>query len=108
MIVYFSPDCSHCQDEAHRLERRLADFTNVRLIMLSAGGKEATLAFARDYRLDQRPGVRFYLDSRHQFWGTFGIRAYPIILLYDREGRLTDLFKGAASPDKLLRALEKG
>lgn len=108
VVVYFSPDCDHCQREAKSLRSHLADFRGIPIIMLSLEGAAETREFSRAYKLDSTPEVRFYLDRNHQFPLYFQTRGYPIILIYNSQHHLTRLFQGETSPADIIRALPKG
>lgn len=105
VVVYFSPDCDHCQHEATLLKEHLGDFQGVGIVMLSLENLETTLAFSRDYHLAGEPGVRFYLDVRHQFPLSFKTRGYPIVLVYSDQGKLARVFQGETSVKEILGAV---
>lgn len=107
LVMYFSPDCDHCQNEAKTLRKHLPDFGQIEIIMLSMQDATETRAFAREYHLDSLPNVHFYLDKAHQFPLLFGTRGFPIILLYSDTHHLVRLFKGETRPDRLTAALRK-
>lgn len=108
VVVYFSPDCDHCQREATQISEHLKDFRGVGIIMLSLENRETTLQFSRDYHLAGEPGVRFYLDVRHQFPLSFQTRGYPILLVYSDQGKLRRIFQGETPVKEILRALSPG
>ena len=108
IVVYFSPDCEYCQDEATRLREHLEEFGGTGIVMLSLENREATVQFSRDYKLGGQSGVQFYLDARHQFPVSFGTHGYPVVLVYNQAGQLTRIFQGETGTKEILRAVRGG
>lgn len=105
VVVYFSPDCSHCEREARALRDQRAQLDGVPVALLSLEDAATTRRFAREEGLDSLPGFHFYLDRDHRFPGTFGTSGYPVILLYDGHHRLARIFQGETPTAVLARAL---
>src|ERR1051326_1943812 len=53
LIVYFSPDCDHCQSEAQDLREHMSWFKNIEVLMVTDKSRQEVAAFAEQYKLKE-------------------------------------------------------
>lgn len=89
LIVYFSPDCDHCQAFMNELKKRQADFKKFSIVFITFLSVEKVAGFVNDYKIHQyanmyagTEGSSFFV--RHYY----KIREMPYIAMYDKDGRL--------------------
>jgi peroxiredoxin len=100
LIIYFSPDCDHCQSEAQELGAHLDGFANTRVLMISGRPKEEVIAFAEQYKLKDSP-VTFLLDRDDNFFRTFGRTGFPICFMYGTDHKLLKVYEGETKAEAI-------
>ena len=111
VIIYFSPDCSHCQHLMTELKPDMKKFSNVNVVMatfIQTNMLKMLRDFRRDYKLDEYPnfltGTEFpnYILQRY-----YQVATTPYIAIYDRKGKLVKAYDKAPKVDELLAEVKK-
>lgn len=111
MIVYFSPDCSHCQRMMYELKPNMKELSNIRIVMITwslnydiRGIRE----FKRDYGLKDYPnftiGTEGYTKKVQDY---FEIKTTPFIAMYDSKGQWVKYFDKVPETKDILAAAKK-
>ena len=107
VIIYFSPDCSHCQRMMYELKPYMKDFANSQVIMVTfiqntPPYMNLLREFRRDFNLKAYPnfitGTEFP-DYRLQRY--YQVATTPYIAIYDKKGKLFKTF------DKVPKTIEE-
>lgn len=111
MIVYFSPDCSHCQRMMFELKPKLKQIANVQIIMITWSLKydiRAMKIFKRDYDLKKYPnviiGTEGYTAFAQQY---YKISTTPFIAMYHAGGKWAKYFDKTPKSEDVLAAAKK-
>lgn len=105
MFVYFSPDCDHCQHFAEALAPHLDQFKGTQIVMVTFLPVDKLNHFAENYHLDKpfitigTEGFTFVVRNY------FGVLNFPFIALFDKHGKLVDVYK---TPPADVTVLSKG
>lgn len=105
VVVYFNPDCEHCQYQAGQLARHPALLRKTRVWLLSTEPLPALQTFARRYRLDSLPAVTVARIEPRVAFDSLGFRAVPHLLVYGPDGRLKKEFRGETRWEAVEKAL---
>ena len=105
VLIYFDPDCDHCQREAKELCKEGAALASATVVMLSAAPVPALKTFAQTYQLNNVPGLRVAHIERQVARETFGFSSVPDVLIYHADGTLSHRFKGETSIAAIARHL---
>jgi thiol-disulfide isomerase/thioredoxin len=97
VIIYFSPDCSHCQRMMYELKPYMKDFANAQVVMVTFIETKMAGRMLRDFRktfsLANYPnfitGTEFP-DYKLQRY--YQVATTPFIAVYDRKGKLVKTF----------------
>lgn len=89
MIIYFAPDCSHCQHLMFELKPHMKEFKNIQVVMITFVQQiKAIQVFARDYGLKAYPnwtiGTEGYTYKVQQY---YHVATTPYIAIYDKIGK---------------------
>jgi len=96
VIIYFSPDCSHCQRMMYELKPYMKDFSGTQVVMVTfiqTSYLKLLKEFRRDYSLSSYPNFTTgteYPDYAVQRY--YSIATTPYIAIYDRKGKLVKTF----------------
>ena len=105
VIMVFSPDCEHCQNETKELIAHIDLFKKVQIIMASPLDYDYIKRFYEEYKIADYPNIIMGKDPGY-FFGTFyHIRSFPAIFLYDKKGNFIDKFDGSVPVEKIAAAL---
>lgn len=103
-LIFFQPDCDHCQREAQEFERNLEAFAGTTLYFISSGGPEEAKAFADTYKLNGRPNVHFALTPAINVLNTYGPISAPSIYIYSEDHKLVKGFNGETPIERIIAA----
>ncbi len=109
MVIYFSPDCSHCQHLMYEMKPVLNKMKDVQIIMISFVEQlKAIQTFYRDYDLAKYPNIVMGTEGyTYVVQKYYNIRSTPYIALYDRKGKLTNSFEKPPKMDDLVADVKK-
>jgi thiol-disulfide isomerase/thioredoxin len=116
MIVYFSPDCTHCQhltDEMtdilkaeKKSHKKLLNKTQI--IMITWSSLQAIQVFNKDYELGKYPNITIgtegytYVVQRY-----YQVKTTPYIAIYNKKGKLVQAFDKVPKMADVMTALKK-
>ena len=109
MIIYFAPDCSHCQHMMYEMKPKMKAFKNIQVVMITFVMQiKAIQVFYRDFDLAKWPnfivgteGYTYLVQKYYQ------VKTTPYIALYDRNGKLAKSFDKAPGVDELEADVKK-
>ncbi|WP_428330476.1 hypothetical protein [Mucilaginibacter sp.] len=109
MIIYFSPDCSHCQHLMYELKPYMKSFKNIQVIMVTfAEPLKASQVFYRDFELKKYPnwtvGTEGYTYNVQQY---YHIATTPYIAIYDKIGKPVHYYTTPPKPEELVAEIKK-
>jgi thiol-disulfide isomerase/thioredoxin len=105
IFIVFSPDCSHCQNEAKMITQNIKQFKNTQFVMLTYLPYEEMMAFYKVFRIYNYPQITMGRDTKFFFPIYFGVKNLPGIYIYDKNGRFKKSFEGDVKPETILAEL---
>ncbi len=107
VIIYFNPECEHCQYEATEIGRQPERFGKANMILITPdNSRERIENFARQYRLWQVDNLVVLLDRNFQFKKYFGTSVFPSVFIYGANKRLLKQFIGEVKMEAVLQIIE--
>ncbi|MES2275180.1 MAG: thioredoxin-like domain-containing protein [Bacteroidota bacterium] len=111
VIIYFSPDCSHCQRMMYELKPKLKELQNIEVVMITwsmnydiRGIKE----FRRDYGLKDYHnftlGTEGYTKKVQDY---YEVKTTPFIALYNSNGSWSKYFDKVPKTEDVLAGIKK-
>lgn len=91
-IIYFSPDCPHCQHEATEIVKNMDSLSNAFFVFVSYKPLQDIQGFGSYYKLDQFPNVRLGRDPQYFIPSFYRVTRNPFIVLYNKKGLLEKVF----------------
>ncbi len=107
MLVYFAPDCEHCQKFMTKLLPHLKKLANLQIVMSTWVQPQAIMRFQNEYKLDKYPNVVIGTEGRDNLMiqTYFGVKETPYVALYNKQGRLTWYYERFANIDHMLEKI---
>lgn len=103
-IIIFSPDCSHCQDEATELTKNADKFKSVFFIWNSYKEMADIKAFATKYGLDNQSNVVVGRDPEFSIPVFFRPRMTPFVAVYEK-GQFLKVYEQGVKVPELLKII---
>ena len=94
-IVYFAPDCGHCQITAKDLVASMDSLKNVFFVFVAYRPLDEIKAFYNYYGLDKFSNVRVGRDPKYFVPAFFQVRSTPFVAVYNQNGALVRVFDPA-------------
>lgn len=99
LLIYFQPDCLHCQQFAAALEKRLPLLSDRQIVLISFAHIKEVSFFDRQYHLSSHPDVKigsegytFLVQKYYQ------IEHFPFVACFDKQGKLVRVLNPELEP----------
>lgn len=104
VIVYFHPNCEHCQYETKELIKNEEKFTNTEILMISPAPIGELKEFIQFYKINQSNTIRILWDKDQEFEEKFGPCIYPTVFIY-KYNQLQKKYVGEVKIETILKNL---
>lgn len=95
VIIYFHPECEHCQYEASEIGKQAEQFGKANMILITPDDSTKRIeAFAVKYHLWEVDNLTILLDRNSQFKNQFGTSVFPSVFIYGFDKKLLKMYKG--------------
>lgn len=106
VIMVFSPDCEHCQDETRELTAKIKLFKKAQIVMVSPLDFSYLRKFYDEYGIGSYSNITMGRDPSY-FLGTFyKVRSFPSVFVYDKKGNFVDSFVGQHPVEEIAAAIK--
>jgi peroxiredoxin len=102
-LIFFQPDCDHCQREAEDIRNNAEGFKGYTIYFVSSAPISEIEQFRKLYKLDQRNFIFGQADSQSVV-ANYGAIEVPSLYLY-RSGKLIQSFNGEVAIEVVLKYL---
>jgi peroxiredoxin len=103
VLVYFHPECEHCQYEAQEIGQNAVTFSNCQLIMITQDDSlQRVKSFCETNHLWEVDNIEVLIDSDNQFKKVFGKAVIPSVYIYGTNRKLKKQFLGETRIDLIL------
>jgi Uncharacterized protein SCO1/SenC/PrrC, involved in biogenesis of respiratory and photosynthetic systems len=107
VLIYFSPDCEHCQKLMAEVFKNINKFDHSQLVLITFKPLDDLRGFERQYRTYNYPFIKAGTEGN-----TFFIRYYyklattPFTALFDKKGNLVISYRRETPVNDLLKRLK--
>lgn len=105
VLIFFQPDCDHCQREASEIERNLEAFGDATLYFITSAPLEEIRAFADTYKLNDRANVIFAFTPAAFVLKNYGPISAPSVYIYSEDHKLVKAFNGETPVERILAVM---
>ena len=107
LILYFSPDCGHCQLETEELLTKMDVLKNLQIIMITSKSYERMKNFADYYKLSRFPTIKVGSDTARLITQFYAVKNTPFSALYDKEGKLMTVYLKGINMDEMIKLVRE-
>lgn len=102
VLIFFQPDCDHCQREAAEIRKNLEAFRNSTLYFITSHPRSEIEKFGNNFGLMGHSNVFFAWTSTENVLNSFGPISAPSIYLYSSDHKLIKAFNGEVKIELVL------
>jgi thiol-disulfide isomerase/thioredoxin len=106
VLMFFSPDCDHCQKETKELLAYKAELKGLQIVMVSPAAFSEIKTFYEDYNIASMTNIIMGKDLYYTLGLKYQPRTYPSIFVYDSSGILAKAFVGNIGVPAILDAVK--
>jgi len=102
ILLYFSPECEHCQKETEGLLKKMDSLRQVRFYFITNDPVDQLKLFNYAYKLYKYSNITLGRDYKFSFPAHFKNAAPPTMVIYDGNKMLVTIFKGEIVTSQLI------
>ncbi|MEP6951732.1 MAG: redoxin domain-containing protein [Ginsengibacter sp.] len=107
IIIYFAPDCEHCQKLMNIIFKRIRDFKKAQIVMATFKPVSEVVEFEKSYQTAKYPNIKVGIEVPVFFFRTYyDVENTPFTVLYDKHRKLVISYKKETPVDDLLKHLK--
>lgn len=106
VLIYFSPDCGHCQMTAKEWVNEMDKVKNVELVWISYYTPEQIKDFADSYGLSHFNNIIFGRDVNYFFVPFYKIPSTPFMAVYDKRGKFLKAYEGGTDAGTVAKLIK--
>jgi len=106
LIMFFSPDCPHCQHQTEDMLSAMDSLKDVQIVMATYQPFEEMVAFYKKYELAKYPNIKIGRDAKFFLPPYYRMKSLPYLALYDKKGTLITTFEGNQKVVTLVEAFD--
>jgi thioredoxin-related protein len=109
MVIYFSPDCGHCQHLMYDLKPELKNLQDVQIVMITFVTQlKAIQVFKRDFGLAKYHNITIGTEGYTMLVQKYyQIKNTPYIAIYDHNGKLAKAYEKVPTIPVLMSTIKK-
>lgn len=96
-ILFFGPDCEFCQKEIEGILERNGECRAVQWIFITIAQPEELEPFLKEYPIESIPNAFLLREDFPEMHIKFDVSAPPALFIYDEQGTLMKMHRGATS-----------
>lgn len=89
VVMFFSPDCDHCEEELEKIQQERQNMKTINFIMISNRPLSLLKPFYKKHKLSNFKNINIYSDPSNLIARYYGIGSYPSMVIYDAQHRFT-------------------
>jgi len=107
VIIYFSPECGHCQLTAQEINNDIDNLKDAFFIWVSYFPVPEIKDFAIKYKLADYPNFKFGRDPRYAIPSFYKVKFTPFMAVYGKNGKLVQTFDQGTTPEVLGKLIKE-
>ena len=106
-IIYFSPECNHCQYEATEIINKIDSLKNVLFIWASYRDFEDIKKFYYKYKLNLYPNMKVGRDPKYSIPAFYQVKFTPFVALYNHQKEFVKAWEMGVEMPELIEFINK-
>jgi thioredoxin-related protein len=93
VLIFFAPDCDHCQEATKNLVAKIDQLKNVQIVMVAGMEYGIVKKFYADYKLADCANITVTRDPLFKLPQYYSVHSIPDVYVYDKKGKYLNHFK---------------
>ena len=106
VLMFFNPDCEHCQKETKELLAYKEELKGISILMVSPASYREIKDFYREFGLSSMSNIKIGQDVNYKLGSIYKLKTYPSVFVYDNRGILAKAFVGNIGIPAILDAIK--
>ena len=107
VLIYFSPDCDHCQAFTKDLVKNYSVVANKQVVMVTFQAMDMLKPFVTQYGLNSYSNFKVGTEgTSYVVQKYYQIRSFPYIAIYDKTGKLVKTYEGEQPHAEIFKTLK--
>ena len=106
IIMFFSPECSHCQHQTEDMIAAIDSLKDVQIVMATYQPFAEMVEFNKKYGIEKFSNIKLGRDTKYFFPPYYRMKSLPHLALYDDKGAYVTGFEGNQKIATLLAAFD--
>jgi thioredoxin-related protein len=106
LIMFFSPECNHCQHQTEDMLAAIDSLKDIQIIMATYQPFEEMIGFNQKYNIEKYSNIKLGRDTKYFLPPYYRMKSLPYLALYNSKGDLITSFEGNQTITKLLAAFD--
>jgi thiol-disulfide isomerase/thioredoxin len=107
VIIYFSPECGHCQITADDFSKRMKDLKDIYFVWVSYYPLPEIKEFNEKFNLQQFNNITIGRDPNYTIPSYYRVKFTPFMAVYNKEHHLIKTYGQGADVDTLIKLLKE-
>lgn len=107
ILIFFSPDCSHCIELGKKIVEHKDDFKKSRIYMATPMALPATQKYADSTGLSKMKNVMIGKDFRFFSISFYGMKSFPFAAVYYGDKKLVTAFSSTFTAEDLIKVIDR-
>jgi thiol-disulfide isomerase/thioredoxin len=106
VIMYFSPDCGHCQKQIKELTDSMQFVSKAFFVLAAFKQMPEIAAFEKKYKLKKFDNIRIGRDLKYFIPGFYKVKFTPFTAVYDKHGKFLKAYEFGFTIKEISELLE--
>ncbi|MBS7565934.1 thioredoxin fold domain-containing protein [Mucilaginibacter sp. Bleaf8] len=108
MLIYFSPDCGHCQRLIYEMQPKMKEFADVQIVMATFTSYPMIKGFYRDFGISRYPNITVGTEGyTYTVQRYYDVKTTPYVVIYDKKGNWVKDFPKQPKVEELIAVVKK-
>jgi thiol-disulfide isomerase/thioredoxin len=108
MLIYFAPDCGHCQKLISDMKPVMNKFKDIQVVMITFTDIKMVKTFYNDYGLSAYPNFTLGTEGyTYRVQKYYKLTTTPYIAIYNHKGQLVKAYEKPPKIEDLVAAVKK-
>jgi peroxiredoxin len=102
VVLFFSPDCDHCQEEISNIRDHIDTMKDINFILVTNRPPFMIKPFVKEYKLGKIKNFTFLSDYGNSLTRHFGFSSNPSMFIYNKQGKCVAGYNSAMVPISII------
>jgi len=102
-VIYFSPDCGHCQQITEEIISNIRSLKQIQIVMIASRPFEDVKNFNDHFMIKRFSNIKVGVDPTRMISNFYKVQHTPFSALYDKKGDLIKAFKDAPTVYEIVK-----